>query len=242
MIYYKNEHNKKIRPSVGESDMSKKQFAVIGMGRFGFSVANALSKMGFDVLAIDSDEHRTQAVSNIVTHAVTADSTDEEALRALGIRNFDVVVVAIGEDIQASILTTLILKDMSGPLIVVKAQNELHGKVLQKIGADKVIYPERDMGLRVAHHLTSPNIIDYIEISDEYSILEIKVTPSIVGKNLMELDVRARFKCNVMAIKKEGGSKMNISPDPAERLAPDDVLVVVGQKDDLTKLELAYAQ
>lgn len=138
----------------------KKQFAVIGMGRFGLSVAKALSDMGFDVLAIDTDEHRTQAVSNIVTHAVSADSTDEEALRALGIRNFDVVVVAIGQDIQASILTTLILKDLGLPIIIVKAQNELHGKVLQKIGADKVIYPERDMGLRVAHHLTSPNILD----------------------------------------------------------------------------------
>ncbi|WP_223067681.1 potassium channel family protein [Paenibacillus caui] len=222
--------------------MPKKQFAVIGMGRFGFSVASALSTMGFDVLAIDADESRTQAVSNIVTHAVSADSTDEEALRALGIRNFDVVVVAIGENIQASILTTLILKDLGGPLIVVKAQNELHGKVLQKIGADKVIHPERDMGLRVAHHLVSPNIIDYIEISEEYSILDIRVPESMVGKNLKELDIRVKYKCNVMAIKKDGGTKMNISPDANERLVDGDVLVVVGHKDDLTKLELATAQ
>ncbi|RRJ61935.1 TrkA family potassium uptake protein [Paenibacillus oralis] len=219
---------------------NKKQFAVIGMGRFGLSVATALSNMGLDVLAIDADEHRTQLVANLVTHAVSADSTDEEALRALGIRNFDVVVVAIGEDIQASILTTLILKDLGSPLIVVKAQNELHGKVLQKIGADKVIYPERDMGLRVAHHLTSPNVLDYIELSDEYSIVEMRVSSEMVGKNLIELDIRAQFGCNVMAIKR--GARMNISPSAAERLTADDVLVIVGEKNDLTKLELAYAE
>jgi len=226
----------------GESmaNAAKKQFAVIGMGRFGLSVATALSSMGFDVLAIDADEHHTQAVANLVTHAVTADSTDEDALRALGIRNFDVVVVAIGEDIQASILTTLILKDMGGPLIVVKAQNELHGKVLQKIGADKVIFPERDMGLRVAHHLTSPNVLDYIELSDEYSIVEMRVSSEMVGKNLKELDIRARFGCNVMAIKR--GSKMNISPAATVPLTDEDVLVIVGEKGDLTKLELAYAE
>lgn len=218
--------------------MAKKQYAVIGMGRFGFSVANALSEMGFDVLAIDSDEQRTQAVSNIVTHAVSADSTDEEALRALGIRNFDVVVVAIGEDIQSSILTTLILKEIGVETIIVKAQNELHGKVLNKIGADKVIYPERDMGMRVAHHLISPNILDYIEISEDYSILEMKVSQEMIGKNLKELDVRARFGCNVMAVKR--GTKMNISPNADDRLEEGDVLVIVGETGNLTKLELAY--
>ncbi|ADM71755.1 TrkA family potassium uptake protein [Paenibacillus peoriae] len=219
--------------------MAKKQYAVIGMGRFGSSVASALSEMGFDVLAIDSDEQRTQEMSNIVTHAVSADSTDEEALRALGIRNFDVIVVAIGEDIQASILTTLILKDMGVPALVVKAQNELHGKVLQKIGADKVVYPERDMGLRVAHHLTSPNILDYIELSKDYSILEMRAADSMIGKNLKELDIRARFGCNVMAIRRN--QEMNISPYAEDRLEPGDVLVIVGHKDDLTKLELAFA-
>lgn len=219
---------------------AKKQFAVIGMGRFGLSVATALSNMGFDVLAIDSNEHRTQEVVNLVTHAVSADSTDEEALRALALRNFDVVVVAIGEDIQASILTTLILKDMGGPLIVVKAQNELHGKVLQKIGADKVVFPERDMGMRVAHHLTSPNILDYIELSEEYSIVEMSVPQAMVGKNLKELDIRARYGCNVMAIKRD--AKMNISPAATDRLTEEDVLVIVGEKNDLTKLELAYAK
>ncbi|CAM3120436.1 TrkA family potassium uptake protein [Paenibacillus sediminis] len=220
--------------------MNNKQFAVIGIGRFGSSVARSLSEMGYEVLAIDSDEQRTQEISSIVTHAVSADSTDEDALRALGIRNFDVVVVAIGEDIQASILTTLILKDLGVPLIVVKAQNELHGKVLQKIGADKVIFPERDMGLRVAHHLTSPNILDYIELSEDYSIVEMRVTDAMVGKNMKELSIRAQFGCNVMAIKK--GTKMNISPSPDDRLEKEDVLIIVGEKGNLQKLEMAYSK
>ncbi|WP_106766931.1 potassium channel family protein [Paenibacillus faecalis] len=218
--------------------MAKKQYAVIGMGRFGTSVAKELSSMGFDVLAIDASEQRIQEVSGLVTHAVSSDSTEEEALRALGIRNFDVVVVAIGEDIQSSILTTLILKDLGVPVIIVKARNELHGKVLQKIGADKVIFPERDMGLRVAHNLISPNILDYIEISDDYSIMEMKVSSDMVGHNLKELNIRARYGCNVMGIRRD--KEMNISPHPEDRLVAGDILVMVGHKNDLTKFQLAY--
>lgn len=218
--------------------MAKKQYAIIGMGRFGSSVARALSGMGYDVLAIDTDEQRVQEISTIVTHAVSADSTDEEALRALGIRNFDVVVVAIGEDIQSSILTTLILKDLGVPVILVKAKSELHGKVLSKIGADKVIYPERDMGTRVAHHLASPNILEYIELSPDYSILEMKAAAPMIGRNLQELDIRAKYRCNVIAIRR--GDEMNITPNADDRLTRGDVLVIVGHKDSLTKLEMAY--
>lgn len=219
--------------------MAKKQYAVIGMGRFGSSVAHALGEMGYDVLAIDSNEQRTQEVVEMVTHAVTTDSTDEEALRALGIRNFDVVVVAIGEDIQASILTTLILKDMGVPVLIVKARNELHGKVLQKIGADKVVYPERDMGLRIAHHLISPNILDYIELSKDYSIFEMRASEAMLGKNLKELNIRVRYGCNVMGIR--SGQEMNISPNPDERLMAGDVLIIVGHNDHLNKLEQDFA-
>ncbi|CAM4413854.1 potassium channel family protein [Paenibacillus tarimensis] len=219
--------------------MAKKQYAVIGMGRFGTSIAKSLSDLGFEVLAIDESEHRIQEVVNNVTHAVAADSTDEEAMKALGIRNFDVVVVAIGQDIQASILTTLIMKDLGVPYIIVKAQNELHGKVLDKIGADKVVFPERDMGLRVAHHLISPNILDFIELSDEYSIVELKAPDSMVGKNLKELDIRAEYGCNVMAIKT--GVKMNISPYAEDTIREGDVLVIVGENKDLAKLELSYS-
>jgi trk system potassium uptake protein TrkA len=220
--------------------MRKKQFAVIGMGRFGSSVAKTLYDLGFEVMAIDSDENRIQDVINMVTHAVQADSTDDDALRSLGIRNFDVVVVAIGQDIQSSILTTLILKDLGVPTLIVKAQNELHGKVLSKIGADKVIFPERDMGTRVAHHLISPNILDHIELSDDYSIVEIKATPNMYGKNLRQLDIRAKFGCNVMAIKTE--QKMNIAPHAEDTIKENDVLVVVGKNEDLKKFEMAGSE
>jgi len=220
--------------------MLKKQFAVIGLGRFGSNLAGYLAKMGYEVLAVDENEERVQAVAHSVTHAVSANSTDEEAMRALGIRNFDVVVVAIGQDIQSSILTTLILKDLGVPSIIVKAQNELHGKVLHKIGADKVVFPERDMGLRVAHHLISPNILEHIELSPEYSIVEMKAPRVMVGRNLKELDIRAKYNCNVLAVKRDG--QMNITPRADEPIEAEDVLVIVGRNDQLTKMEQAYAE
>jgi trk system potassium uptake protein TrkA len=220
--------------------VAKRQFAVIGLGRFGSSVAQYLSELGYEVLAVDDNAQRVQDISHVVTHAVTADSTDEEAMSALGIRNFDVVVIAIGQDIQSSILTTLILKDLGVPYIIVKAQNELHGKVLNKIGADKVVFPERDMGLRVAHHLISPNILEHLELSVDYSIVEMKVPVSMIGKNLKQLDIRLKYNCNVLAVKKNG--EMNITPRADESLVSDDVLVIVGKNDHLTKLEQAYAE
>lgn len=213
----------------------KKQFAVIGLGRFGGSVARALCEMGYEVLAVDKNEQRIQDFSNIATHAVVADTTDEEALNALGIRNFDIVVVAIGEDIQSSILTTLILKEMDVQKVVVKAQNALHGKVLYKIGADKVVYPERDMGIRVVHSLISPNILDIIELADDYSIVEIHAGEFFSGKTLKDLDIRAKFGCNVMAIK--SGDRINIAPLASDRINEGDILVVIGHNDDLQRLE-----
>lgn len=216
----------------------KKQFAVIGMGRFGSSVAKTLYNLGFEVLAIDSNESRIQDIVDTVTHAVQADSTDEDALRALGIRNFDVVVVAIGQDIQSSILTTLILKELGVSMLIVKAQNELHGKVVKKIGAEKVIFPERDMGQRVAHHLISPNILDFIELSDDYSIVEIKASEQMIGKNLRQLDFRAKFGCNVIAIKSD--DKMNIAPHAEDIIAETDILVVVGDNEHLQSFEMSF--
>ncbi|OCT16724.1 potassium uptake system protein [Paenibacillus pectinilyticus] len=218
----------------------RKQFAIIGMGRFGSAIAKTLSQLGFEVLAIDQNEDTIQEVSTYVTHAVQADSTDEEAMRALGIRNFDVVVVAIGEDIQASILTTLILKELGIATTVVKAVNDLHGKVLKKIGADKVVYPERDMGQRVAHHLISSNIIDYIELSADYSIVEMKASKQMIGKSLRQLDVRAKYDCNVIAIKQN--EKMIIPPSAEEALKQEDILVIVGKNSSLQTLEVTFAE
>lgn len=212
-----------------------KQYAVIGLGRFGTSVARTLYDLEYEVLGIDANEDKVQDAVEFVTHAVTADSTEENALRALGIRNFDVVVVAIGADIQGSILTTLILKEQGVKHIVAKAQNELHGKVLSKIGADKVVYPERDSGVRVAHNLISPNILDYIELSPEYSMAEIIASEKMVGKSLQEVDIRRKYRCNVMAIKSNG--KINISPLANDRIQSGDVLVVIGKNEDLQELE-----
>jgi len=217
--------------------VKRKQFAVIGMGRFGSSVAKTLYNLGFEVLAIDSNEARIHDIIDTVTHAVQANSTDEDALKALGIRNFDVVIVAIGQDIQSSILTTLILKELGVPMLITKAQNELHGKVVKKIGADKVIFPERDMGQRVAHHLISSNILDFIELSEDYSILEIIATKQMAGKNLRQLDIRAKFGCNVIALK--SSDKMNIAPHAEDVIKENDILVVVGDNQHLQNFEMS---
>jgi len=212
-----------------------KQFAVIGLGRFGTSVATTLHKMGYEVLAIDNNEERVQEFSNEVTHVVQADTTDEDTLKALGIRNFDVVIVAIGEDIQANILTTLQLKELGVPYIVAKASNQLHGKVLEKLGADRVVYPERDMGQRVAHNLVSSTVMDYIELSPDLNIMEISVPQAIVGKTLAQTDLRAKYGINVVAIKR--GDDIIVPPRPSEKIISHDILVVVGNIKGIQRLE-----
>ncbi len=212
-----------------------KQFVVIGCGRFGSSVAKTLYKMGNDVLAIDGSEEIVQGISEEVTHAVQADATDEHALRSLGIRNFDVAVITIGSNIQSSIMATLIAKELGVKYVVSKAQNELHAKVLYKIGADRVVFPERDMGIRVAHNLVSSNILDYIELAPDYSIMEISALIEWEGKSLIELDIRSKFGINVMAIKH--GNNINVSPKANDKIDKGDILVVIGHNDDLKKIE-----
>lgn len=214
----------------------KKQFAVIGLGRFGTSVARTLALMGYEVLVIDTDGEKIQELVEIVTHAVEADAMDEDALKALGIRNFDVVIVAIGHDMQASILVTVILKELGVKYVVAKARNDLHGMVLTKIGADKVVYPERDMGVRVAHSLVATNVLDHIELSPEYSILEVIAPDSLVGKTLRQSALRARFAVTVMAIKRD--RDIIVSPEAEEVIRENDVLVCIGENDKLHSVEL----
>ncbi|MFC5712353.1 potassium channel family protein [Thalassorhabdus alkalitolerans] len=213
----------------------KKQFAVIGLGRFGGSICKALSAEGMDVLAIDMDEHKVNELAPIVTQAVIADGTDEKALKSLGIRNFDQVVVAIGDDIQASILTTLILDDMGVKNIIAKAQNDYHAKVLAKIGADEIVHPERDIGVRIAHNVVSENVLDYLELSDEYSIVELVAGPTINNKSIVDLDLRTRYGCNILAIKR--GEEIKVSPYPEEKILTQDVLIVIGADKDINRLE-----
>ncbi|MCR4432053.1 MAG: TrkA family potassium uptake protein [Tepidanaerobacteraceae bacterium] len=212
-----------------------KQFVVIGLGRFGSSIARTLYNLGYDVLGIDSNEEIVQSMADSITHAVEADATDENTLKALGVRNFDVGIVSIGQDIQASILITLILKEMGIKFVVAKAQNELHGKVLYKIGADRVVFPERDMGVRVAHNLVSSNILDYIELSPDFSIVEIAAIPEWFDKSLKELDMRVKHGLNVMAIKRN--EEVIVSPKADDIIFEGDILVVVGQNKDIEKLE-----
>lgn len=212
-----------------------KQFAIIGMGRFGSSVARTLYEMDYEVMGIDESEERINENLQFVTHAVVADTTDERALKELGIRNFDVVVVAIGVDIQASILTVLTLKELGVKKIVAKAQNERHGQVLYKVGADRVVFPERDMGVRVAHNLVSSNVLDFIELAEDYSVAEVIVSSNMVGKTLRQLDIRARYEVNVIAIK--SGDEFNITPNPDDVIQQGDVLVVVGNNKHLQNFE-----
>ena len=213
-----------------------KQFAIIGLGRFGSSIAKTLYQMGHDVLAIDNDPEEVQEISDYVTHAVQADATDEVTLNTLGIRNFDVAVVTIGTDIQSSILITLLCKEMGVKYVLAKAQNELHAKVLYRIGADKVVFPERDMGSRVAHNLVSSNILDYIELAPEYSLVEIAPNPEWEKKSLRQLNIRAKYGVNVIAIKRENG-KVNVAPQAEDVVQSKDILVVIGNNDDIKRIE-----
>ncbi|WP_029192167.1 potassium channel family protein [Paenibacillus harenae] len=213
----------------------KNQFVIVGLGRFGSSLGRELVGLGHEVLGIDKDEEAVQDMSNLLTFAVTADCTDEETLRSLGVRNFDCGVVAIGDDIQASILTTILLKDLGVKKVVAKAMTELHGRVLEKIGVDRVVYPERDMGIRVAHQLVSPNLLDYIELSKDYTIAELAVPKCLNGKSLHDLNPRAKFGCSIVAINKPGG--IIIAPTAADVLTERDVMVVIGTNDQIEHFE-----
>lgn len=212
-----------------------KQFIIIGIGKFGESIATNLYKMGHDVLAVDIDEERVQYIANKVTHAVQADATEEGTLEALGVKHFDGAVVTIGESVQASILITLLCKELGIRHVLAKAQNELHAKVLYKIGADRVVFPERDMGLRVAHSLVSTSFLDYIELTPDYSIVELKAAKDWQGKSLKDLNIRAEYGINIMAIKQD--DKVVVSPAADDVIQRDDVLVVIGKARDINRFQ-----
>jgi trk system potassium uptake protein TrkA len=211
-----------------------KQYIVIGCGRFGTSVATTMHLLGHQVMAIDKCEELVQNIADKVTHAAIVDVTDEGALRALGLSNFDVAIIAIGSDIRSSIMATLIAKEMGVEQIVCKAKDELQAKVLYKIGADRVVFPERDMGVRVAHNLVSDNILDHIELDPDYSIIEIVTPLNWVGKSLIELDLRAKYEITVLAIKTSRG--ISVTPDPKEVLKAGGILVVIGQNSKISKI------
>lgn len=213
----------------------KKEFVVIGLGRFGGSIVSELMELDVDVMAVDISPTLVDEYADIATQAVIADATDESVLKSLGIHTVEHVIVAIGENIQASILTTLILKELGVPKVTVKAQNDHHEKVLKKVGADKIVRPERDMGIRVANNIVSNNILDYLELSEEHSIAEIHVSGKIVGHSLIELDIRAKYGVNIVAIRRD--RDILVSPQANEKLQFGDLLIIIGSDDDIHHFE-----
>lgn len=216
-----------------------KQYAVIGLGRFGTSVARTLGRLGQEVLAIDTDEERLKYVADEVTHTLMADTTDVNVLKSIGIKNFDVVVVAIGENVQANIMTTLLLKELGVPYVVAKAMNKMQGRVLEKIGADRVVFPERDMGKRVAHNIVSANLVDYIELAHEFRICEFIAQQEMIGKSLKTLNLRSNYSVNVVLLRRASGEVV-YTPGANDVIESGDVLVLAGEKSKLEKLEKAW--
>ena len=212
-----------------------KSFVVIGLGLFGSSVARQLCTLGAEVLAIDTNSELVQQISTDVTSAVVADARDAEVLRALGANECDCAVVAIGDDLAGSVLATMNLKELGIGHIVCKAHDEVHRKVLEKLGADKVVIPEKEVADKLARSLTSHNVLDFIELSDDYGIVEIPTPKAWVGRSLKELDVRARLGVNIIAIERNG--KISVSPRAEFEIAKNDILVVLGDYDALTLMQ-----
>ena len=213
---------------------SKKQFLVLGLGRFGGSLARSLCKMGHEVLAVDTDAETVEDIAPYVTQAIQANATDEEALQTMGVNNFDVAVVSIGA-IRDSILVTVLCKEAGVPYVVAKAADDLHAKVLRKVGADRVVFPERDMGARVAKSLVTPSILDMMELADDYQIAEVRTPPSWCGRTLVDVNVRRNYGLSVLAIHR--GKDFLASPGADTMLREGDVLLVLGKQASIDAIE-----
>lgn len=212
----------------------KKTFAVIGLGQFGKSVLSELINLDFEVLAIDILQERVNEVANIATHALICDTTDEEALINIGIKNIDHVVVAIGANVQASILTSLILKELNVKEITVKAQNDYHERVLNKIGITDIVHPEKDMGKKIARRVSSRFIYDQLELSQKHSLIEIKPSDKITNKSLKTLNLRNKLGINIVAIKRDDDI---IIPNAEMVIEENDILIVVGTNQAIDRFE-----
>jgi trk system potassium uptake protein TrkA len=215
------------------------QVAVIGLGRFGFHVARCMHLAGHDVLAIDSDPLHVQRIRDFSSRAVVLDARDKERLEALGIRDFDVVVVSLGERVDASALVTLHLKELGVERLIAKAGSVDHGKLLERIGVAEVVFPEREAAERLAHRLTHPNVIDYIPLGLNSSIHEVSPPASFVGRTLGELKLRNRFKVQVLAIRDAETQDVSLNPDAEVAIRETDTLLVLGRDEDLDRLKKA---
>ncbi|MBV7272795.1 potassium channel family protein [Clostridium thailandense] len=216
--------------------MDKKQYVVIGLGRFGTAVAKTLYELNNDVLAIDSNEKIIQEISEYVTHAISTNATDEDSLKSLGISNFDVAVIGIGVNMEDSIMATLLAKELGVKYVIAKANTNVHAKILYKIGADKVVFPERDTGIRVAQDMVSSSILDYIDLSSEYGIAEIIPSEQWNDKTLEQLNLRASYGINIVAIKRS--DDINIAPTPDYKILKGDIIVAIGKYKHLNKLDV----
>jgi trk system potassium uptake protein TrkA len=216
----------------------KKQIVVIGLGRFGFSVAKTLTESGSEVIAIDREEEKVKTVADFVTYAIQLDAMDEKALRSVGVQNVDTAIVSIGEKIEASILVVMLLKEMGIKNIIAKAVTPLHGRVLENLGVQRVIYPERDMAIRVANSLTRPKVLEELELSQE----QLPTPKEFAGKSVKEIQLRSKYGLNLIAIKrkviKAGTPKdiWNVNPSPTDIMGEGDILVLIGTNKDLGRL------
>ena len=206
------------------------------MGRFGTAVAQELTELGQEVLVIDENEEDVQRVAEDVTQAMQGDAQDEAVLRAVGVRNFDCCVVAVGTDMEASILITVMLKELGAKYIVAKARSAVHAKVLERVGADRVVLPESEMGRKLAQRLAHTNVVDFIGVSDEYSILEVHTPKSWVGKSLVQLAVRQKYKVNVLAVRHGENGALDASPKPNMAIEPNDLLLIMGENKFVDKV------
>jgi trk system potassium uptake protein TrkA len=221
--------------------MARRSFAIIGLGRFGSAMATTLSELGQDVIGIDSSEDRVREMADFVSQAMQLDATDEKALRAAGIQDVDVAVISIGENIEASLLVVMQVMGLGVKEIIAKAVTSLHGRILQKLGVKRVIYPEREMAMRVAHSLVVPNVLDYIELSRDFSIVELPAPAEFIGRTLKELALRQRLGLQLIAIKRRqptgDGETTNVAPSGDDRIEAGDVLSLLGDNDRLAHLD-----
>lgn len=212
-----------------------KSYMVVGLGRFGTQVAKKLYELGCEVLAIDNSSTKVQQLSNDVTHAVVGDARDKEVLKALGAKDFDCAVVAIGDSLADSVLATMNLKELGVKKVICKASDETHRQVLKKLGADQVLIPEHEQADRLAKSLASRNVLDYIELSDDYGIIEVPAPGAWLEKSLIELNVRAKLGVNILAVRR--GGEITVSPSADFRILQGDVLVVLGDTAALNAMQ-----
>jgi trk system potassium uptake protein TrkA len=213
-----------------------KQFLVIGVGRFGFSVARNLCSLGHEVMVLDNDEKQIKMISNEVTHAVQGDATNVDNLNALGIDSFNAVILAIGENLQASIMTAILLNELKARFVVAKARSELHGRTLEKLGVGHVIFPERDMGKRLARNIISPSMVDFFELSDKYNVIEVAAGEYMIGKTLEELDLLKKHSINIIAINRNSEEDPVLMPLPDLIVQENDVIVAIGSNEAHKKM------